>query len=99
MLTSLLVALLLLQATPEAPKPADAKPSEKASEKDEAAVVTHHEIRMNGKTLKYTATAGMMPIRDAKGDTDAHIFFMAYTLDGRDACGRRDASASLSSGR
>ncbi|HEX7289174.1 MAG TPA: hypothetical protein VF532_23520, partial [Candidatus Angelobacter sp.] len=41
-------------------------------------VVTHHEIRVGGKTLRYTATAGMMPLKNTDtGETEAHIFYMA----------------------
>ena len=54
---------------------------EKAKEDDKPPVVTHHEIRVRGKVLKYTATTGMMPITDDDGTTEAHIFFIAYTLD------------------
>ena len=43
--------------------------------------VTHHQIRLGGAELKYTATAGLMPIKDDKGETEARIFFMAYTRD------------------
>jgi len=89
MMPPLLLTLLLAQSPPaEAAKPADtkaadAKPTEaKSPDKEEPPVVTHHEIHVGGKTLKYTATTGMMPIRNAKGETEAHIFFMAYTLDG-----------------
>src|SRR3989440_11193900 len=101
MLPSLLFSALLMQATPpaaEAPKTAAEKAAEKPSEKEEPPVVTHHEIRINGKALKYTATAGMMPIRDAKGDTEAHMFFMAYTLDGVSDTGRRPLMFSFNGG-
>ena len=47
-----------------------------------APVVTHHEIKVNGKLLKYTATAGRMPIKDIGGTTEALMFYVAYTLDG-----------------
>ena len=30
----------------------------------------------------YTATVGQMPLKNSAGETDAHIFYMAYTLDG-----------------
>jgi carboxypeptidase C (cathepsin A) len=47
-------------------------------------VVTHHEIHIGGKTLRYTATAGMMPLKNADtGEVEAHVFFIAYTLDGQ----------------
>src|SRR5260370_22647300 len=49
---------------------------------EEIPVITHHEITVGGKTLKYTSTVGMMPIKNRDGETDARIFFMAYTLDG-----------------
>jgi carboxypeptidase C (cathepsin A) len=66
--------------TAAAQKPAakEEKPKELPEEKP---VVTHHEIRVQGKSLKYTATAGMLPIKNAEGETEANIFFMAYTLD------------------
>jgi carboxypeptidase C (cathepsin A) len=48
---------------------------------EETPVITHHEIHAGGKTLKYTATVGMMPIKNRDGETEARIFFMAYTLD------------------
>ena len=101
MLPPLLFLALLMQAPPpaaEAPKPAPEKAAEKPSEKEEPPVVTHHEIRVNGKGLKYTATAGMMPIRDAKGETEAHMFFMAYTLDGLSDTGRRPLMFSFNGG-
>ncbi len=49
---------------------------------DETPVVTHHSITVDGKTINYTATVAQMPLKNAAGDTEAHIFYMAYTLDG-----------------
>ncbi|MGA1997786.1 MAG: peptidase S10 [Bryobacteraceae bacterium] len=51
-------------------------------EVDETPVVTHHSITVNGKTLNYTATVAQMPLKNPSGETEAHIFYMAYTLDG-----------------
>lgn len=49
---------------------------------DEPTSVTKHSIRVGGKQLNYTATTGYMPIRNAQnGETEAKIFYMAYTLD------------------
>lgn len=49
---------------------------------DEPNSVTKHSIRIGGKQLNYTATAGYMPIRNQQnGETEARIFYMAYTLD------------------
>ncbi len=49
---------------------------------DETPVVTHHTITVRGKTLNYTATVAQMPLKNPEGETEAHIFYMAYTLDG-----------------
>jgi carboxypeptidase C (cathepsin A) len=49
---------------------------------DETPVVTHHTVTVQGKTINYTSTVAQMPLKDASGETEAHIFYMAYTLDG-----------------
>jgi len=53
-----------------------------------APVVTHHQITVNGSVLKYTATAGRLPLKRADGKIEAEMFFVAYTLDGADAAKR-----------
>lgn len=50
---------------------------------DGAPVVTHHTISVGSRALEYTTTTGMMPLRNAAtGETEARVFFVAYTLDG-----------------
>lgn len=49
-------------------------PSEKLS-------ITRHSIEINGQVLKYTATAGYMPLKDEAGKLKCKIFFVAYTKD------------------
>jgi carboxypeptidase C (cathepsin A) len=68
--------------------PAKTKADEPAKEKekaktstDEEPVITHHRLLLDGKELSYTATAGLMPLKDTKGEVEARIFFVAYTLD------------------
>jgi carboxypeptidase C (cathepsin A) len=56
--------------------------------KEIAPVQTHHQITVNGRTLRYTATAGRMPIKDPTGKIEAEMFFVAYTLDGADPATR-----------
>jgi len=51
-------------------------------------VVTHHQITVDGKALKYTATAGRLPIKRGDGKIEAEMFYVAYTLDGQDAARR-----------
>src|SRR5499426_2534491 len=65
---------------------------------EETPVVTHHEISAGGKTLKYTATVGMMPIKNREGETEARIFFMAYTLDDVGNKNRRPLTFSFNGG-
>jgi carboxypeptidase C (cathepsin A) len=44
-------------------------------------VETEHEITVDGRALAYTVTTGMLPLKDAKGETEANIFFIAYTVN------------------
>ena len=66
------------------PRPAETpKPTDAAVQKDEPPVVTKHTARVGNRTLNYTVTTGLMPIKNAvSGDTEARLFYMAYTLDG-----------------
>jgi carboxypeptidase C (cathepsin A) len=85
-------------AAPEAAPSQDQKPAhDSASDKDKEMhfdvsevppVVTHHQITMNGKPLKYTATAGRLPIKRADGKIEAEMFFVAYTVDTDDVAKR-----------
>jgi carboxypeptidase C (cathepsin A) len=45
---------------------------------EETLSVTQHSITLNDLQLRYTATAGRLPIDDSKGKTVASIFFTAY---------------------
>jgi carboxypeptidase C (cathepsin A) len=64
---------------------------------DETPVVTHHSINVGGKAISYTATVAQMPLKNASGETEAHIFYMAYTLDGADP-GKRPLTFSFNGG-
>ena len=45
--------------------------------------ITHHQVTINGTTIHYTATTGMLPQRNEQtGDTEGNIFYVAYTKDG-----------------
>src|SRR5579872_7195622 len=69
-------------------KPGDDKKEEHFDMAEVAPVVTHHQITVDGKTLKYTATAGRLPIKRGDGKIEAEMFFVAYTLDGQEASKR-----------
>lgn len=44
--------------------------------------VTHHSIALDGKPIAYTATAGVIQLKNASGDPGANVFYTAYTVDG-----------------
>jgi carboxypeptidase C (cathepsin A) len=62
----------------EAPKTAEPAP---APIPKETSSVTHHELILGGKTLKYTATAGTLHIPGSDEKPYGSIFYVAYTLD------------------
>lgn len=70
-----LVAPVRAQAAPEAPYPG---PS-----------VTQHSVDIGGRSLRYTATAGTLPLTSPQGETLAHVFFMAYEQEGATDPGSR----------
>jgi len=70
------------------PKPGDDKKEEHFDITEVPPVVTHHQATVNGTTLKYTATAGLLPIKRGDGKIEAEMFFVAYTLDGADPAKR-----------
>jgi carboxypeptidase C (cathepsin A) len=41
-------------------------------------------MQLNGRTLKYQATVGSLPVLDEKGKTIASVMFTAYTVPGKD---------------
>src|SRR5437870_4971049 len=58
---------------------------ETAGPAEEKISQTSHTIRVDGREIKYTATAGTLPIRLDNGQVAARMFFVAYTKDGEDA--------------
>lgn len=82
------------ETAPEKPAPQEAsvdKEKEKEEHYDMAEMppaITHHQITVDGKLLKYTATAGRLPIKRGDGKIEAEMFYVGYTLDGQDAAKR-----------
>ncbi len=95
-----LASIFLAPAAPgqetknSAPAPAASAETHREADKDatpvppEKPVVTHHELALGGKTLKYTATVGTLIIRDEEDKPYGSIFYVAYTLDGAEAQSR-----------
>lgn len=70
------------------------KPDEKSEKKSE----TKHNIAIGGQKIDYTATAGMIAIKDAEDKTTANIFFIAYTRDGQPDLTKRPVTFSFNGG-
>ena len=80
-------------ATEQRPAPREAAADNKEKEEhydmtEAVPVVTHHQITVDGKLLKYSATAGRLPIKRGDGRIEAEMFYVAYTLDGQDSAKR-----------
>lgn len=90
--------LLSMQAAAQPPQsqqptqPATSAPSkprvETAGPTEEKVSQTSHTLRIDGREIKYTATAGTLPIRLDDGKVAARMFFVAYTRDGENARAR-----------
>jgi carboxypeptidase C (cathepsin A) len=74
-----LLALLVLFAI--APAPSSFAQEAKAGTPP-ADSVTHQRYRIGGADAAFTVTAGTLPLKDAKGERQASMFYIAYTRDG-----------------
>ena len=96
MLASLLMPVLLLFQIPGAsptPGPTATPVSQPtvlpggtrttiSDSREEPPIVVRRSVRTPSRTLVYTVTTGYMPIKNTvSGDTEARIFYMAYTLE------------------
>jgi carboxypeptidase C (cathepsin A) len=84
MLASIFLPIVLLFQAPSAaqPRPTETPRPPAAAPVEEPPVVSKHSVRVGSRQLNYTTTTGFMPIRNAvSGETEARIFYMAYTLD------------------
>ncbi|MCA1591295.1 MAG: peptidase S10 [Acidobacteria bacterium] len=99
-----LISTARMNYRPTAAAPAGSagvKPPEKDKDPamtDDKTVVTKHEVRVGGRTLRYTVTTGMMPLRNPAGDTEARIFYMAYTADNAGSSSQRPLTFSFNGG-
>lgn len=79
----LLLVSLMLAAAPAWAQP-DKKPESEQKERDKkerAPAVTHHEVTIGGKTIRYTATAGYIEQPDYEGKPKANVFCVSYIKD------------------
>ena len=90
--------------------PEEKKPEEKKEEKPKAVdnlVTSKHSIRIGGRTIKYTVTAGTMVMKEETADREkeaegekprAQVFFVAYTKDGVSDTAKRQLTFSFNGG-
>lgn len=93
-LQSILLAVLVLSGSGLTPTFAAAAPSKAAAETNAhngftlpplpADAHVAQSATVNGRSLKYTATVGSLPVRDAKGKIIGEVVFTAYTMPGKD---------------
>ena len=82
-MTGLLVLAPPVWATPS--KSGDTKAKAQAAAvpiPKERKVVTHGSVEVDGKTIRYTATAGTLLLRDKHNQPIGSMFYVAYTRDG-----------------
>jgi carboxypeptidase C (cathepsin A) len=87
----------VLSLVAQTPPPASA-PAPTPKKEDEKPIVTKHSIQLAGKTLSYTVTTGMMPIRTDAGETEANMFYMAYTVERPEGAPVRPLTFSFNGG-
>jgi carboxypeptidase C (cathepsin A) len=80
----------------------DDKQAVEKKEVEEKSSVTKHSIKVNGKTLEYTVTAGTIVLKDEdekEGEkAKASIFYIAYSLDGVEDPAERPITFSFNGG-
>jgi carboxypeptidase C (cathepsin A) len=99
-LLGLSTAGLFGQPAPSPAKPAAATPSAASTPGPEPApVVTSHELKLKDRTLKYKTTVGRLPlVNEQSGQTEAHVFFMAYELENAGPRAQRPLMFSFNGG-
>jgi carboxypeptidase C (cathepsin A) len=68
-------------AAPQA-KPGAAAPAAPVAPPHDLSAVTHGSVTINGKTIRYTATTGVLILKNKDGKPIASMSYVAYTKDG-----------------
>jgi carboxypeptidase C (cathepsin A) len=74
------------------------KPEDKKDEPKDKLSVTKHSAKIQGKEIKYTATAGKLVMKDDEGKAKALVFFIAYTKDGVKDLSQRPVTFAFNGG-
>ena len=81
-------------------RPAEEKKADdkKKDEPKDKVSVTKHTAKINGKEIKYTATAGKLVMKDDEGKPKALVFFIAYTKNGVEDLSQRPITFAFNGG-
>jgi len=78
--------------------PPEANGLAKADAPEPKSSSTQHSIRIDGQTVKYTATAGWLILKNDKGEPTARFGYTAYTRDGVSDLSRRPVMFAFNGG-
>ncbi len=80
----------------EAPVKAEPTPTPETPLPDP--IVRNHTVQIGGQAYAYTTTAGQLPIRNDKGETEANLYFTAYIRDNPEDGARRPLTFTFNGG-
>ena len=95
---ALLLAALLAFSASAADAPKDAPKKKDEDKPVETSSVTTRTVKIGGKSVTYTATAGTLILKDDKGEPRASMFYVAYTLDGGKDGSKRPVTFTFNGG-
>jgi len=90
--------LMILAVAPLHGEDKSAKPSDNQTSNTEKLTLSHQSLDVRGKMLRYTATAGTLPLTDDAGKVEANIFFIAYTKEGTSDLAKRPVMFAFNGG-
>jgi len=95
----IMAACLALSGTGNAEEaPADKNGPPNGETPEARSSSTQHTVRIDGQTVKYTATAGWLILKNDKGEPTARFGYTAYTRDGVSDLSRRPVMFAFNGG-
>jgi carboxypeptidase C (cathepsin A) len=88
LLLALTCATTFAQDRPARATDGDGKPSKDVRDVRDNLVTTSHTVRVGSETIRFTARAGTIVLRDEEGEPRASFFTVSYTKDGADPATR-----------
>lgn len=92
-----ILGLALFLSSAAASEPQENGNGEKAAPAERQSV-TRHSVRVDGEAIDYTATAGTLFLKNAEGEPEASVFYVAYTKDDVDDDDSRPVTFTFNGG-